>query len=303
MNYSVTVLIPAHGKSPFISETLLSIEGNSLLPHEILIIDDGLTESALSTIKQFNTRLPIKLKKNSGIGLVDALNTGLKVASAEFICRIDGDDLMKPERITTQLRSLQSNKQLVAVGSQCVYIDENSREIGFSKYPVGMLNSKPEFKNKCLIAHPSTMYCLDSAISIGGYRSLFKWNGTDIAEDYDFWLRLSRLGQIEITNNFLTKYRQHRNQISSNSVYGQILGTPYISAIHRKDGESSPIEIEFINNQSLLSDYYFTVIRTRLGYRMFSVCKLTLLEVRCPKWLSQSFFGKVLRRIINLLNR
>jgi glycosyltransferase involved in cell wall biosynthesis len=303
MNYSVTVLIPAQGKSPFISETLLSIEGNSLLPHEILIIDDGLTESALSTIKQFYARLPIKLKKNSGSGLVDALNTGLKVASAEFICRIDGDDLMKPERITTQLRSLQSNKQLVAVGSQCVYIDENSLEIGFSKYPVGMLNSKPEFKNKCLIAHPSTMYCLDSAFSIGGYRSLFKWNGTDIAEDYDFWIRLSRVGQIEITNDFLTKYRQHRNQISSKSVCGQILGTPYISAIHRKDGESSPIQIEFRDNQSLLSDYYFSVIRTRLGWRVYSVCKLTLLEVRFPKWLSQSFFGKVLRRIINLLNR
>ena len=303
MTSSVSVLIPARGDSPYISETLQSIELNSLLPREVIIIDDGLTEVALSNIKVFHERLPVKITKSEGNGLVDALNTGLRVASEEFICRIDSDDLMLPERIKTQLHSLNLNNQLVAVGSQCVYINEDSTELSISNYSVGNLNDNPEFQKKCLIAHPSTMYYLDSALSIGGYRSLFSWNGTDIAEDFDFWLRLSGIGQILITDQVLTKYRQHNKQISSISMYGQILGTPYISAINKSGQKTEPIKIIFANNQSQMSQHYFRVIRNNLGLRAFIASKLTLIGVRHLKWFGRGLLRRILLRILNLLDR
>lgn len=303
MASSVSVLIPARGDSPYISETLQSVELNSLLPKEVIIIDDGLTEVALSNIKVFHERLPVKVTKNEGNGLVDALNTGLQVASEEFICRIDSDDLMLPERIKTQLHSLSLNNQIVAVGSQCVYINENSTELSISNYPVGNLNDNLEFQRKCLIAHPSTMYYLDSALSIGGYRSLFSWNGTDIAEDFDFWLRLAGIGQILITDQVLTKYRQHNKQISSISMYGQILGTPYISAINKSGQKTEPIKIIFVNNQSQMSQHYFRVIRNNLGLRAFIASILTLIGVRHLKWFGRGLLRRILLRILNLLDR
>ena len=302
MASSVSVLIPARGDSPYISETLQSIELNSLLPREVIIIDDGLTEVALSNIKVFHERLPVKITKSEGNGLVDALNTGLRVASEEFICRIDSDDLMLPERIKTQLNSLSLNSQLVAIGSQCVYINEDSTELSISNYSVGNLNDNPEFQKKCLIAHPSTMYYLDSALSIGGYRSLFSWNGTDIAEDFDFWLRLSGIGQILITDQVLTKYRQHNKQISSISMYGQILGTPYISAINKSGQKTEPIKIIFANNQSQMSQHYFRVIRNNLGLRAFFASKLTLIGVRHLKWFGKGLLRRILLRILNSLD-
>lgn len=302
MASSVSVLIPARGASPYISQTLQSVELNSLLPKEVIIIDDGLTEVGLSNIKVFHERLPVKITKNEGNGLVDALNTGLQVASEEFICRIDSDDLMLPERIKTQLHSLNLNNQLVAVGSQCVYIDENSNELRISNYPVGNLNDNPEFQRKCLIAHPSTMYYLDSALSIGGYRSLFSWNGMDIAEDFDFWLRLSGIGQILITDQVLTKYRQHDKQISSISVYGQILGTPYISAINKSGLKTEPIKTIFVNNQSQMSQHYFRVIRNNLGLKAFIASKLNLIGVRHLKWFGKGLRRRILLQIINLLD-
>ena len=302
MASSVSVLIPARGDSPYISETLQSIELNSLLPREVIIIDDGLTEVALSNIKVFHERLPVKITKSEGNGLVDALNTGLRVASEEFICRIDSDDLMLPERIKTQLNSLSLNSQLVAIGSQCVYINEDSTELSISNYSVGNLNDNPEFQKKCLIAHPSTMYYLDSALSIGGYRSLFSWNGTDIAEDFDFWLRLSGIGQILITDQVLTKYRQHNKQISSISMYGQILGTPYISAINKSGQKTEPIKIIFANNQSQMSQHYFRVIRNNLGLRAFFSSKLTLIGVRHLKWFGKGLLRRILLRILNSLD-
>ena len=146
------------------------------------------------------------------------------------------------------------------------------------------------------------MYYLDSALSIGGYRSLFSWNGTDIAEDFDFWLRLSGIGQILITDQVLTKYRQHNKQISSISMYGQILGTPYISAINKSGQKTEPIKIIFANNQSQMSQHYFRVIRNNLGLRAFIASKLTLIGVRHLKWFGKGLLRRILLRILNSLD-
>lgn len=299
MKASITVLIPAHGMSPYISETLRSVGQNSLLPTEVLVIDDGLTELASQAIKEFRNRLPITVVKNKGSGLVDALNTGLEIASGEFICRIDSDDLMLPKRIERQLKSLEMNKKLVAVGSQCMYINKDGVEIGISNYPVGVLNENPEFQKKCLIAHPSTMYRLESALSVGGYRSLFTWNGTDIAEDFDFWLRLSDIGQIQITEDTLTKYRRHEGQISSTRLHGQILGTPYISAIHIQGKRDRAIKIEFIDNQSPMLNYYFGILKEHLGWRAYFTTRLTFFGVKHQRWFSNGIPKRILLRIIN----
>lgn len=302
MTSSVTVLIPAHGSSPYISETLMSIEQNTLRPLEVLIVNDGLSESASTKIKEFRDRLPIKILKNEGSGLVDALNTGLHSALGQFICRIDGDDLMFPNRIEKQLELLEMNNEFVAVGSQCMYINRNSEKVGISNYPIGNLNDNPKFQKSCLIAHPSTMYHLHSALSIGGYRSIFTWNGTDIAEDFDFWLRLSALGNIFISDEVLTKYRQHDGQISSKSLIGQLLGTPYVSLINRSDLEIDAIKIQFQGNQSTKLHYYLAIIKKYLGFRTYLAIMLTLIDAKQPNWFGQSFSRRFLLRIINLLN-
>ena len=302
MKASVTVLIPAHGNSPYLRETLRSIELNTVLPKEVLIVDDGLTKSACESIDSFQNCLPIIVAKNNGSGLVDALNTGLEIASGEFICRIDGDDLMFPNRIEKQLKLLQSNHQLVAIGSQCIYIDKDSVEIGHSQYPVGVINKNPEFQLKCLIAHPSTMYHLDSALLIGGYRSLFKWNGTDIAEDFDFWLRLSDKGQILISEEILTKYRQHKEQISSNSLYGQLLGTPYISAVNKQDQNVDQIKIEFTHNRSPMLLEYFRILKAHMGRNTYLAARLTLFGLSHPYWFGNGIPRRILLRIISSLN-
>jgi glycosyltransferase involved in cell wall biosynthesis len=233
MASDVSVLIPAYGDSPYLIDTLISISNNSVLPDEVLIIDDGLSDKALQDIHNFQGNFRPLVRKSDGKGLVDALNAGLNLAQFKFICRIDNDDLMLSKRIETQLKYFKENAKTVAVGSQCVYIDSNGNETGLSKYFVGDISTSPKFSTQCLIAHPSTMYLRSAALSINGYRSIFNWNGTDIAEDFDFWLRLSRLGEIIVVDEFLTKYRQHPKQLSSLNSIGQSLGTPFISAVNK----------------------------------------------------------------------
>lgn len=302
MSSEVSVLIPAHGTSPFIQQTLESILKNTVQPEEVLIIDDGLSKEAIAKIRYFSQLLPISIIPNDGKGLVDALNTGLRVAKSKYIARINNDDLMAENRIERQLAHFNSDPNLVVVGSQCTYITAEGTQTGRSNYPIGALNALPQFQFKCLIAHPSTMYIRSSALDIGGYRSIFTWNGVDIAEDFDFWLRISKRGIISVSEELLTEYRQHADQLSSRNLAGQLVGTPYISAVNIGI-EANPVKIVFKNGKSDQLFVLLNAIRKGLGFRRCLASKLAI-QLFQNNWFSSNIITKrIVSRFISLLQR
>jgi glycosyltransferase involved in cell wall biosynthesis len=300
MSSEVSVLIPAHGPSPYIKFTLESIAKNTIQPDEVLIIDDGISDEATTQINSFTQSLPISIIPNNGKGLVDALNTGLGTAKGKFIARIDNDDLMAENRIERQLEQFESNPHFVAIGSQCFYVNSDGTRTGRSNYPIGPLNQIPNFKSQCLIAHPSTMYLRDSALAIGGYRSLFSWNGIDIAEDFDFWLRLSKKGIISVSDELLTEYRQHADQLSTRHLAGQQIGTPYISAINIQN-EANPIKIRFESNKSDQVNILLKLIRRYLGLRSYLSARLSLYIIQENRIIFSPFLNRVISKVISIV--
>jgi cellulose synthase/poly-beta-1,6-N-acetylglucosamine synthase-like glycosyltransferase len=277
MSSDVTVLIPARGSCDYIGETLDSIISSYIQPDEVLIIDDGISNIGREFISLYMNRLPIKIQKNSGKGLVDALNTGLNSIKTKYVCRIDSDDLMHEHRIGSQLDRLKSNSNLVAVGSQCFYINGESEIIGTSNYFVGTVNLIPQFKTSCVLAHPSTMFLREPAIKIGGYRSLFTWDNTDIAEDFDFWLRLSSTGLLEVMSENLTFYRQHESQLSSRFQFAQRIGTPYIAAINSPSNAIST-KVDFVGGYSPQMSTFLQIVLRNQG--VLALAKIILLIFR-----------------------
>ena len=300
MSSEVSVLIPAHGASPYVNFTLESIVNNSIQPDEVLIIDDGLSSEALTQIDKFTQVLPISILSNKGKGLVDALNTGLEAAEGKYIARIDNDDLMLGNRIGKQLEQFENDRTLVAVGSQCIYINSKGTITGKSNYPEGVINNLPDFKFRCLIAHPSTMYLRSSALTIGGYRSIFTWNGVDIAEDFDFWLRLSGQGIISVSGEYLTKYRQHTGQISSRHLAGQMIGTPYVSAVNIA-AEKNSITVRFNNGKSSELSLLLDKVKNKLGFKKYLACRLSLLGFQENYLISNSIAQRIISKITSML--
>ena len=203
-------------------------------------------------------------------------------------------------RIERQLEQFEFDPNLVAVGSQCFYINTDGTRTGRSNYPVGVLNRLPNFKFKCLVAHPSTMYLRRSALDIGGYRSVFSWNGVDIAEDFDFWLRLSRQGQISISEELLTEYRQHPDQLSSQYFAGQQLGTPYISAVNIQN-VVNPLKICFNDGKSEQTSIFLHLIRRNLGFRHYLASKFCLFQFQENKTSFGLIIKPLLSKFISLL--
>jgi glycosyltransferase involved in cell wall biosynthesis len=202
----VDVIIPVHGKPIYFAETLQSIINQPQVENIIVILDrvDKEYLAALQIpkdkIRVFNSKIP---------GIVSALNLGLEKSKADFIARIDSDDIMFPSRISTQLDFLMSNPDHVCVGSS-IELFGNIKKNKIKKYPESHNNIVQHLKFQNSIAHPSVMYRRKNVLDIGGYREVFEGS-----EDYDLWFRLSNIGKLYNLNAPLTKYRINVGQYSS----------------------------------------------------------------------------------------
>jgi glycosyltransferase involved in cell wall biosynthesis len=98
---AVSVIIPYYRASQTIARAVKSALGQTVPPHEILIIDDGCPEDAAGATKQFGA--PVKLIRKPNGGAASARNLGIEHAQGEWIAFLDADDYWEPSKLERQL--------------------------------------------------------------------------------------------------------------------------------------------------------------------------------------------------------
>ncbi|MFK7786583.1 MAG: glycosyltransferase family 2 protein [Crocinitomicaceae bacterium] len=115
----LSIVIPLFNKEEYVAETLQSLVDQTLLPYELIIVDDKSTDNSLQVAKQFIDSAPpsfkntvkiefIASKENRGIGYTR--NVGFAQTSGDYVCFLDADDLYMPTLIekTSKLISSES---------------------------------------------------------------------------------------------------------------------------------------------------------------------------------------------------
>ncbi|CAN7247874.1 glycosyltransferase family 2 protein [Aminobacter sp. LjRoot7] len=111
MSYSV--VIPAWNAARTIAETLRSVAAQSVLPAEIIVVDDGSTDETEAAALQSGISVRYVRQDNAGPG--SATTRGFALAMAPFIATVDADDLWLGDKIERQFRRLEEAPQLAAV--------------------------------------------------------------------------------------------------------------------------------------------------------------------------------------------
>lgn len=203
---NVDVIIPVHGTPIYLLETIQSIIDQQFINKIILVLDRVDQEYFLNLgINQNN----LIIVESSTPGIVSALNIGLQISEAEFVARIDSDDIMEPGRILMQLDFLVSNPNCVCVGSNIEIFGGNFGH-KIKKYPTSHKKIVKQLLYQNAVAHPSVMFRRKAVLDAGSYRPFFEGS-----EDYDLWFRLSKIGELNNLNNPLTRYRANPGQYSS----------------------------------------------------------------------------------------
>ena len=110
-----SVIIPVYNGSQYLATTLESVLAQTYPLHEIIVIDDGSTDSSPDILRSYGDRLRVTRQENQGVAV--ARNVGLRQASGDVITFIDQDDLWPSRRTEALIAALRSNPNaLVAIG-------------------------------------------------------------------------------------------------------------------------------------------------------------------------------------------
>ena len=207
----LSVLMTNFNEERYINESMESILENTIDNFELIIVDDGSTDTSLDIIErwqQIDSR--IKLIRNlSNLGVAKSKNLGLAYCSGEFIAMMDADDICMPNRLESQLHFLESNPEIsLCGGAMNLILDEGDK---LKQAITHNIEKTLMIQNS--FNHPTIMFrrhLVDSGIF--RYSPRFKHT-----EDYRLWTQLSYkigLGNLDAP---VLRFRANKSASTSNS--------------------------------------------------------------------------------------
>ncbi|TVQ13672.1 MAG: glycosyltransferase [Balneolaceae bacterium] len=191
----VSIVMPVRNAADTVQAALDSLAAQTLTAWECIAVNDSsddATAAILDAAAAGDKRIiPVSSR---GTGIVDALNTGIAMASAPVIARMDADDISLPARLERQYEHLLANPGTGLVSCLVEHGGSSRRQAGYARY-VRWINTLITHEQISLnrfvespLAHPAVMFRKQLVKDHGGYR-----NGA-FPEDYELWLRWLEAG-------------------------------------------------------------------------------------------------------------
>lgn len=105
---SISIIVPAYNVEKYLNEALDSIKSQEQPPDELILIDDGSSDSTLEIAKSYSFDFPYHIISIPNGGQGNARNVGINKASSEYIYFFDSDDLLKKNFV----KSIKANIKL-----------------------------------------------------------------------------------------------------------------------------------------------------------------------------------------------
>lgn len=211
----ISVLMCVYNGEEYLAEAIGSILNQSYSNFEFIIINDGSTDKSESIILSFEDDRIRYVKNESNLKLIPSLNKGLNLVKGKYIVRMDADDICFPNRIEEQVDFLERHPDAGVVGCFVTTLgQDNGRVIKFKTQP-DEIKFKLFFNNH--VFHPTVVIRTSLIRDFG-----FKYENYLHAEDYQLWIRISRVSNIYIIPKVFLKYRIHGNNISVKNADSQL---------------------------------------------------------------------------------
>lgn len=209
-----SIVISLYNKENFIENTLKSVLNQSFTDFELIIVNDGSTDSSEEKVLQFkDSRIHYYTKKNAGIS--STRNYGIKKAKSNYIAFIDADDYWYPNFLDEMFKNINSYPKL-KVFSAAIEI-ETSKKILQPDYSIKKTGDC-EIVNYFAASNKRTVLCSSSSVF---HESIFKEIGTfnpklKSGEDTDLWIRIGLVYPILFIWKILARYVYDEKSLSKN---------------------------------------------------------------------------------------
>ena len=229
-NPLVSVIIPAYNAADFLGETLDSVLAQTYKNLEIIVVDDGSTDTTPNLLDSYGDR--IKVLRQTNAGQAAARNNGARSAKGELLAFLDSDDLWDPDKITRQVELLNRFPTALAVYCDHRTIDAQGKPTSAS---AAMAYPRPSgdilralLLGPCIITPGLVLLRRHAFDMTSGFDETSLMRGH---EDYAFWLRLATQGAFIYSSDTLVSYRRHDQQVTKHKHYEMRMSRAKLNAV------------------------------------------------------------------------
>ena len=209
--FTVSVIIPTYNRAHLVGRAIKSVLNQTFQDFEIIVVDDGSTDSTKEVVTSFNDTRIRYIKHQMNKGGNAARNTGLKNSKGEYIAFLDSDDEWLPEKLERQLEVFEKSEdeRLGAVYCGIILFSENmNKEIKkvlpekrgciFENLLIGLTTVVPTAGSCGLIKKEVFNKCgfFDECEELkkGGH------------QEYEMWIRIAKKYNFDFAKKCLLKY-------------------------------------------------------------------------------------------------
>jgi len=200
---SVSVIIPTYNNEQTLAQAVQSVFDQTVLPNEIIIVDDGSTDGTAAVAKRLEGSIPVRYTYQANARQAVARNHGVRLARSEWLAFLDADDYWLPGKLKTQLEALAADADLRAViGNYRIQEGRTERTFvpdvvsGGAMTPATLLAAN-------FFSLPAVLVQKAAYWEIGGIDEQFR-----NAEDVDFGFRFCKQFKYQFIPEVVTVYQR-----------------------------------------------------------------------------------------------
>jgi glycosyltransferase involved in cell wall biosynthesis len=285
----ISTVIAAYNAERTVSAAIDSALAQDCSDHEIVVVNDGSTDSTSAILAGYRDRIRVVDQRNGGAGA--ARNAGISHAKGKYIAFLDADDLWLPGKLNRMLAAIEANPRASLAFSEYATFSDAGVEYGNSS--LGHAHSLEELMEVSLPPILMSTWVLpkESLERSGGFCPAFK--GGQGFEDSWLLLMLRELGEFVYVPEVLTRYRIDEHGENADK-YGHALATFIALARERygRDGNALVRNAKNLQCRFLLSKLAHQMDR---GERLGALLTLARIARLRPAYFADSQFTQRLR--------
>ena len=205
----VSVIVPAYGHRDYVLETLNSVFAQSFNDFEVIVVNDGSPDDTAQVLKPLRDTKRIRYFEQPNGGQASARNRGLAEARGAYIAFLDDDDLWPRNKLAWQVSVLRKHPDLNMIAGNSAFFHHAPSSFRARKAPTFVVTFESLFLRNPISSPGQTLIRASALKTLGGFNAEI-WG----ADDLDLWMRLSRIGKIQMHSRIALLYRCHPGNAS-----------------------------------------------------------------------------------------
>lgn len=196
----ISVIIPTYNSSSYITRTLDSVLSQSVLPDEIVIVDDGSSDNTIEVIEEYKKlnkevleNIKVFQQKNMGAGATR--NRAVKEATGDWIAFLDSDDIWMAGKMEVVRASMETHPDSTIIAHDEYAVDEKDME---ARRLCSLHKGYDESKDLFIQLYEGNLFSTSCMVikkeiieRAGGFDETLR-----SAQDYDLWIRCGMYGNL-----------------------------------------------------------------------------------------------------------